>query len=220
MSAGPPLFAASDIALAVRWGMDDYGRILEGSTGRRVTRKVARALRMGASLSTDSEGGSHRGHRGMRKSPSAASNPETAHADALLLSLPETSMSLVERDAPPLESELVEDEVRHSGSTLSNSGERQMVAVGPERVLVVREPLPMGRTSFTSWFDLCEADDQLGGLPDGWEVNSIVRLPTLPVIEQSNISLLDDFWQEVDSSSSDEDCDEEKELQLAIAASL
>ncbi|TBU36383.1 hypothetical protein BD309DRAFT_1072042 [Dichomitus squalens] len=217
----PPLFAATDIELSVKWGIQDYDTIVDRDVGRRVTRKVAKAIREGASIPNESL--SYRGHQEMRGSTTVASNPsmtpdsmkdseeeETTEVGTLLNSeddqLAVQSNGIGGHDA--VEGDLGADE---SALVPSNQWKVVQARCGPEPQTT--GILPVVTRYFPSWFDLCDLDDQLGPILTEWSM-SMAESPLLPEVPSGGTSLLDEFWQEVDSS------DEDSELQCAIAESI
>ncbi|TBU58519.1 hypothetical protein BD310DRAFT_958816 [Dichomitus squalens] len=237
----PPLFAATDIELSVKWGIQDYDMIVDRDVGRRVTRKVAQAIREGAMI-PNVESLLYRGHRRMRGGTPMASHPGTT-PDVTVPSA--RSEIAVEADTRP-EDDSEEDETTEV-STLLYSEDVQLAAEGDgigghdavegdlgadesssvssDQWKVVRarrspEPqttdiLPVVTRYFPSWFDLCDFEDQLGPIPTDWS-STTTGSPILPEVQVSSggTSLLDEFWQEVDSS------DEDGALQRAIANSI
>ncbi|TBU44234.1 hypothetical protein BD309DRAFT_835187, partial [Dichomitus squalens] len=235
----PPLFAATDIELSVKWGISDYDTIRDRDVGRRVTRKVAKAIREGATL-PNAESLSYRGHRGMRGSTTAASNPSTTPNGMVSSTGSEIAVTA---DTRPEEDS--ENEETTEVSILLNSEDDQLAAesdgIGGQdavegdlgadesasvssnqwKVVQARcspEPqttgiLPVVTRYFPSWFDLCDFEDQLGPIPTEWSITT-TGSPILPEVIGGETSLLDEFWQEVDSG------DEDGELQRAIAESI
>ncbi len=85
----PPLFAATDIGLGVKWGIRDFDAIANREEGRRMTRKLAQAIREGAPAS-GAESQTYRGHRGMRGAQPAASKQTSVARDEDISLPPET----------------------------------------------------------------------------------------------------------------------------------
>ncbi len=107
----------------------------------------------------------------------------------------------------------LEDESRRDGSI----SRPESTSTDDNRFVLVRCQPSSSLTA--TWFELCEADDQLGQLPTSWG-NKIVNVPLLPLVTQSDISFVDDFWREVESSSSEQDDNDNYQLLQAIGASI
>ncbi len=67
----PPLFAATDISLGVKWGICDFNVIANREEGHRMTQKLAQAIHEGAPAS-GAESQTYRRHRGMSGAQPAA----------------------------------------------------------------------------------------------------------------------------------------------------
>ncbi|TBU54664.1 hypothetical protein BD310DRAFT_908750 [Dichomitus squalens] len=222
----------------MKWGIQDYDTIVDRDVGRRVTRKVAKAIREGASIPNESL--SYRGHQEMRGSTTVASNPSMT-PDSMVSST--GSEITAKADIQP-EKDSEEEETTEVGTLLNSeddqlavqsngigghdavegdlgADESALVPSNQWKVVQARcgpEPqttgiLPVVTRYFPSWFDLCDLDDQLGPILTEWSM-SMAESPLLPEVPSGGTSLLDEFWQEVDSS------DEDSELQCAIAESI
>ncbi|KAI0746422.1 hypothetical protein C8Q80DRAFT_1271321 [Daedaleopsis nitida] len=114
----------------------------------------------------------------MRERP-AASNLKTGCTAVLPLAL-EAETAPLEQGAPV--------EVEQEGFERTVDGWTLVPAHGhvrsldEESAVVLRSP-----RLFPSWFDLCNEPDQLGPIPDEWS-SSLVKIPTLPRLEQSTTS--------------------------------
>ncbi|RDX43203.1 hypothetical protein OH76DRAFT_1422097 [Lentinus brumalis] len=247
--SGPPLFATSDLELSVKWGMRDYGRIVEETGGRRVTQTYAGTVRTGDSVSAQPASGRYRGHREMRELNSASGPRPGAQWRRDGSPAPPENMrrdgSILRDQNEPRHVGSAQVEQRRNGSEPTvpesrrdgcNSDEMTVLRLldiedetprdggvsGPESTLRDEDRLALVLTQqssspTTNWYELCEAEDQLGQLPTSWECSTL-HVPMLPQVIQSKQSFVDDFWREVESSSSETEDDDDYELQQAIAA--
>ncbi|OJT02036.1 Retrovirus-related Pol polyprotein from transposon 17.6 [Trametes pubescens] len=225
----PIVAAASEIALSAKWGMADYERLVEPGGSRRVTRTYAHAVR---DKSSDSV---------LLKGEQSASAVGVASDDGLTMRIIQTmtvhtppGLGKEERlPGSPLEVEphpekgcAPSPELHHDGSTPEHDETNceggslglwvHTTKGGTRATTPCAGSLVVASTSrFPSWFDLCELEDQLGPVPDGWDAS--ISLPTLPSVKQMDPSFSDEFWREVESSASEDD---DYDLQLAIRASL
>ncbi|OSC99587.1 hypothetical protein PYCCODRAFT_1415569, partial [Trametes coccinea BRFM310] len=205
----PIAAAASDSALSAKWGMAEYERLAETGGSRRVTRTYAHAARSSVSKTRDGE--LTKGQtvsmntETLNNAPTAPSNELPGHEAR---SRPEGLSK--QEELRPEEGCASREESRHSGSTHQSAQSRQdgstarawtQVPDGKSTTLLTRPALVIADTRFSSWFDLCDVEDQLGSLPEQWDVRP--RVYTLPVVNTSNASFTEEFWQEVDSSASD-----------------
>ncbi|PIL26897.1 hypothetical protein GSI_10035 [Ganoderma sinense ZZ0214-1] len=112
---------ATEVALGVKWGLADYGRVMEGQSGRRVTRNTAQTVRSGESASA-APAGTYRGHRGTRLLQNVLLEPGAARPEASQQERgPETVSRL------PVETRLEgagdREDVRRDGSLLEDTDE-------------------------------------------------------------------------------------------------
>ncbi|OSD06698.1 hypothetical protein PYCCODRAFT_1422304 [Trametes coccinea BRFM310] len=221
----PIVAAASDSTLSAKWGMAEYEWLAETGGSRRVTRTYAHAARSGVSarntglskgVTTTATGGTP-----LENTHKAVSDDSPGQdSENRPSSRPETAELRPEKGCA------AGTESRHPGSTAETTQSRQhgctvsarwtQVQNGQSRKLLVCQALPVGTTRFPSWFDLCEVEDQLGPVPEGWS-EARPRVLTLPVVDTANSSFVDEFWQEVDSSGSEY---EAQDLALATQASI
>ncbi|KAM5545084.1 hypothetical protein V8D89_001195 [Ganoderma adspersum] len=227
----PPLFAATDIGLGVNWGIHDFDAIANREEGCRMTHKLAQAIREGAPA-PGAESQTYRGHRGMCGALPVASKQTSVVRDENISPPPETEPAVnsgacledvSEDETTVMVSALLKDnstperEVEQTDSLVEDGSPPtdvwEITRSGPSRELRVPSILSALLRFFPSWFDLCEAADQLGPLPDEWQL-SPTGTPVLPEFESANTSFLEDFWEEVDSS------DEERDFRTAIEVSV
>ncbi len=228
-----PPHVAADLELAVKWGLEDYGRIAEEASNGRVTRRAARIMRGSEAVDVATTQATYRGHRGMRERTSAASQVSrtTVRAHEVQHSAPlqgqEGAIAAASRE---------DTEAAQEGERLASLKARLLSFLSPEvdtrdwkfglGKLVQGNNIPKADRDLPNtasdvsptWFDLCNDSDQLGPVPEGWGVVVSARnVPSLPAIEQSDQSLMDEFWYDVDSSLSEQsECDSEEEVQKAL----
>ena len=246
--ASLPPFAAGELELSVKWGMRDYGRIAEESGGRRITRTSARAVRDGTTLPSQAMSGRYRGHREIHnlKSGSGLSPGAERRREGSLDSPTDVRRDGSRRRGSDLPRHIgsaredlrregrdpIDPETRRDGSDMDDLAVLKLLDLGDEsspeghasRAAIevsslALVPRPSSSSKVMNWFDLCNDEDQLGQLPASWG-RILHDVPTLPCVEQSEASFVDDFWREVRSSSSDMDSDEDSDWQHATNASI
>ncbi|KAI1783389.1 hypothetical protein LXA43DRAFT_903664, partial [Ganoderma leucocontextum] len=223
---------SSDLALAVKWGLAEYGRIREEEQGRRVTRTLARAIQSRGADGAHATPGAHPGQdvprvsqnaavymaTGSGASPAEQMAPETtpsSESDASLEGGYRGSMELISAASP--DGGCTELVLRRLNGGSAASRDWTMVTYETSRGLQVTQSIAAApEQSSTSWVDLCEAEDQLGPLPAGWTINSSL-VPVLPTVDNVHSSLVDEFWHDYENSASEHEGDD---LQQAIAASI
>ncbi|PIL33225.1 hypothetical protein GSI_04675 [Ganoderma sinense ZZ0214-1] len=113
---------ATEVALGVKWGLTDYGKLMEGRSGRRVTRNTAQTVWSGESASA-APAGTYRGHRGPRLLQSVPLELMAARPEA---SQDGSDPKMVSR--LPVETRLEgagdHEDMRHDGSLLEDTDER------------------------------------------------------------------------------------------------
>ncbi|TBU54578.1 hypothetical protein BD310DRAFT_980233 [Dichomitus squalens] len=259
-----PTHDASEVNLGVKWGLEEYGRVMETTAGGRVTRRVVRAAR-GIEPEQPTPVRTYRGHRGTRTTVSVPlADPKAVpeggsegRAERRKGSLPEDQDE--RRDGSYLEAERREGSLDSSteerrngslaesykdtllerlesaqqsasdGTSEGDSEDEVAIVLGTEQWMPVRTgsraimdvhpSIKIASKFFPNWFDLCDAEDQLGPLPGDWLSTRAGDTPTLPDVSHLTIgsSLLDEFWHAV---STQNDGNEVESIQKAIRASM
>ncbi|TFY57697.1 hypothetical protein EVJ58_g6867 [Rhodofomes roseus] len=244
---GPPLWAATDIELAVRWGIPDYDALANRAGTTRITRNrstrlrndpVPRNVRVENNANPDAEIRVADDRTALTISPNgdeSAEVPAATEEVAEQMNIPAATEEVAEQKyRPALNIKAESDgtvagspEPERGGVTLPvdrDSDGRWSVATGR------RSASPMSTTNsattlttrsrfFPDWFDLMESDDTdpYGPIPDDWE-----RVEPVDYAEFNElISFYEDSEPTVYEHSPPESSDEEYEqMQLAIARSL
>ncbi|KAI1796662.1 hypothetical protein LXA43DRAFT_879141, partial [Ganoderma leucocontextum] len=234
-----PRDVSSDLALAVKWGLAEYGRIREEEQGRRVTRTLTRAIKSRGTDGAQATPGAHAGQDVSRVSQNTAmymaadsgitsavpATPETAlssESDTSLEGGYGGDMELVLRrlcgdSTGSQDGGYTELVLRRLNGDSAASRDWTMVTYETGRELQVPQSIAAAQEQGSaSWVDLCEAEDQLGPLPASWNIDTSI-VPILPKVDNIHSSLADEFWRDYDTSASEH---EEDDLQQAIAASI
>ncbi|KAI1783356.1 hypothetical protein LXA43DRAFT_856899, partial [Ganoderma leucocontextum] len=115
---------ATEVALGVKWGLADYGRIMEERSGLRVTRNAVHTLRSGSASASAAQVVTYRGHRGPRTLESVAPRHETRRLDvSAIVHDPEVFPQLLVETRAEGEGDC--EDVRRDGSILEDTDERR-----------------------------------------------------------------------------------------------
>ncbi|KAH9913100.1 uncharacterized protein B0H18DRAFT_1050656 [Fomitopsis serialis] len=220
---GPPLFAATDIALAVKWGITDYDVLAKYATGsRRVTRSAKNALspvaerrdaRDDSAPSIPLRSGDPAGAPSI---PMQSGDPVYSNApliqprsgDPVAQSAPRRNAT-PESEVPSTESSLTRSTDRESSPAVSSPADMGSDSNHSWQMVPVRKSEASSTTNsetrvtkryfFPDWFDLSESDDPYGSIPEEWgtsdgEVKEEEQSsPTLPTITPVDYSEFDEL---------------------------
>ncbi|KAI1786549.1 hypothetical protein LXA43DRAFT_897728, partial [Ganoderma leucocontextum] len=210
-----PRDVSSDLVLAVKWGLAEYGHIQEEEQGRRVTRMLTRAIKSRGTDGAQATLGAHAGHNESRVSQNtamymAAGSSTTSAVPMMPRMTPSSESDMSLEGGYGGSMELVLRHLRGDLTASQDEGCTKLVLRRHNGDSEVSWPVAAAQEQGSaSWVDLCEADDQLGPLPASWNISSTL-LHVLPTIDNAHSSLVEEFWHDYENSASEQ---EDGELQ-------